>query len=412
MGRVIGMDVHRDFAQVVALEGERLRQLGRVQLDKDSLAFFASNLTPDDEVVLEATGNTFAIVRVLRAKVRRVAVANPLQVRLIAHAKIKTDKIDAAALAQLHASGFLPEIWVPDPETEALRRQFTRRSQLVRHRTRLKNEVHAILNANLIGRCPVADLFTSTGRKWLAEQALPTVDQEAIEGGFREIERVSKDLDALDRSLAMDAIDDPRLQRLMTITGIDMISGLGLLATIGDHTRFASSEKLVSYLGLNPSVRQSGSGPARHGRITKRGANQARALLVEAAWAASRVPGPLRSFFMRVMSRRGSQVAAVATARKLATIIWHVLNRQEDYVFARPSLVARKRRSAELRAGKPHQRGRRGIAAGYYRAETRAEERERLENAERAYERVVSGWRQTGTRSKPASPGSESIVAV
>jgi transposase len=191
MGRVIGMDVHRDFAQVVALEGERLRQLGRVQLDRDSLAFFASNLAPDDEVVLEATGNTFAIVRVLRVKVRRVAVANPLQVRLIAHAKIKTDKIDAAALAQLHASGFLPEIWIPDPETEALRRQFTRRSQLVRHRTRLKNEVHAILNANLIGRCPVTDLFTSTGRRWLAEQALPTIDQEAIERGFREIDRVT-----------------------------------------------------------------------------------------------------------------------------------------------------------------------------------------------------------------------------
>jgi transposase len=204
--------------------------------------------------VLEATGNTFAIVRVLRAKVRRVAVANPLQVRLIAHAKIKTDKVDAAALAQLHASGFLPEIWVPDPETEALRRQFTRRSQLVRHRTWLKNEVHAILHANLIGRCTVTDLFTATGHRWLAEQVLPTADREAIDRGFREIERISKDLDALDRGLAVQAIDNPRLQRLMTVPGIDMVSGLGLLATIGDHTRFASSEKLVSYLGLNPSV--------------------------------------------------------------------------------------------------------------------------------------------------------------
>ena len=399
MPRVIGMDVHRDFAQVVALENERLRQLGRVKLDKESLTSFAGRLAPDDEVVLEATGNTFAIVRVLRPKVGRVAVANPLQVRLIAHAKIKTDKVDAAALAQLYASGFLPEIWVPDAETEALRRQFTRRSQLVRHRTRLKNEVHAILNANLIGRCPVTDLFTATGTKWLADQAIPLADREAIDRGFREIARVGEDLALLDRALAEQAIDDPRLKRLMTITGIDMVSGLGLIGTIGDHTRFASSEKLVSYLGLNPSVRQSGSGPARHGRITKRGANHARALLVEAAWAASRVPGPLRSFFMRVMSRRGSQVAAVATARKLATIIWHVLNRQEDYVFARPSLVARKRRSVELRAGMPHQRGRRGIAAGYYCSETRAAERERLENAERAYERVVSGWRQSGPRS-------------
>jgi hypothetical protein len=87
MPRVIGMDVHRDFAQVVALENERLRQLGRVKLDKESLTSFAGRLAPDDEVVLEATGNTFAIVRVLRPKVGRVAVANPLQVRLIAHAR-------------------------------------------------------------------------------------------------------------------------------------------------------------------------------------------------------------------------------------------------------------------------------------------------------------------------------------
>jgi transposase len=247
MARVIGMDVHRDFAQVVVLDAERLRHLGRVQLDKNSLVSFANRLAPDDEVVLEATGNTFAIVRVLRPKVGRIAVANPLQVRLIAHAKIKTDKIDATVLAQLYASGFLPEIWIPDEETEALRRQFTRRSQLVRHRTRLKNEVHAILNANLIGRCPVTDQFTATGRKWLADPALPLAEREAIDRGFREITRVGEDLASLDCALAEQAVDDLRLKRLMTITGIDMVSGLGLIATIGDHTRFASSEKLVSY---------------------------------------------------------------------------------------------------------------------------------------------------------------------
>jgi transposase len=398
MSRVIGMDVHREFAQIVAHEDGRLLQLGRVKLDKESLQAFGGHLKPDDEVVLEATANTFAIVRAVRPFVARVLVANPLQVRLIAHAKIKTDKIDAAALAQLHASGFLPEIWIPDAATEALRRQFTRRSQLVRHRTRLKNEVHAILHANLIGRCPVTDLFTSTGRAWLAAQDLAAADREAIERAFREIARLGEDLATLDRALAAQAVDDNRVQRLMTITGIDMVSGLGLLATIGDHTRFATSEKLVSYLGLNPSVRQSGSGPARHGRITKRGANHARALLVEAAWAASRVPGPLRSFFMRVASRRGTQVAAVATARKLAVIAWHLLTREEDYVFARASLVAKKRRATELRSGRPQQRGRRGPAADYYCDKTRAEERQRLKLAERAYERVVSGWQQSGAR--------------
>ena len=109
-------------------------QLGRVQLDRESLIAFGRRLLPSDEVVFEATANTFAVVRVLRPMVGKIVAANPLQVRLIAHAKIKTDKIDAGVLAQLHATGFLPEVWIPDPETEGLRRKFSRRSQLVRHR--------------------------------------------------------------------------------------------------------------------------------------------------------------------------------------------------------------------------------------------------------------------------------------
>ena len=104
----------------------------------------------------------------------------------------------------------------------------------------------------------------------------------------------------------------------MTIRGVHVTVAVGLLAAIGDISRFASPEKLVSYLGLNPSVRQSGNGPAHHGRITKQGRAHARGMLVEAAWAAGRAPGPLRAFFVRIQSRRGKQVAAVATARKLA----------------------------------------------------------------------------------------------
>ena len=100
-------------------------------------------------------------------------------------------------------------------------------------------------------------------------------------------------------------------------------------AAIGDVERFARPQKLVSYLGLNPSVRQSGPGPAYHGRITKQGRGHARGMLVEAAWAAARAPGPLRAFFLRVRARRGQHVAAVATARKLAILIWHLLTRRE-----------------------------------------------------------------------------------
>ncbi|MHC2357713.1 hypothetical protein ACVMB3_007236 [Sinorhizobium meliloti] len=118
----------------------------------------------------------------------------------------------------------------------------------------------------------------------------------------------------------------------------------GLLAAVGDIRRFKSPQKLVSYVGLNPRVRQSGLGAAHHGRISKIGRSHARTMLVEAAWAAAKAPGPLHAFFVRVRARRGHQVAAVAVARKLTVLVWHMLTKETDYLWARPSLVAHKMR--------------------------------------------------------------------
>ena len=150
--RVIGLDIHRTFAEVMFLEDGELIHGGRVGLCHSHFSAFALTLRRDDEVVLEATGNTLAVVRLLEPHVGRVVIANPFQVRAIAHAKIKTDKIDAAVLAQLHASGFLPQVWSPDEETLALRRQVARRNQIVRQRTRLKNQVQSVLHAYLVPR--------------------------------------------------------------------------------------------------------------------------------------------------------------------------------------------------------------------------------------------------------------------
>jgi hypothetical protein len=144
---IIGMDIHRAFAEVVALEGKSRRRLGRIAMRCDRLTAFAAGLTKDYIVVVEATGNATAVAEVLAPHVSRVVIANPKQVRVIAQAKIKTDKIDAAVLAELYASGFLPEVWSPDKDTLALRRQVTRRNQIVRQRARLKNIVQSILDA-------------------------------------------------------------------------------------------------------------------------------------------------------------------------------------------------------------------------------------------------------------------------
>lgn len=148
--RIIGMDIHRVAAEVVSLLDGEIVKLGRVQMLRDKLEEFArKELTHDDHVVIEATGNAAVVAEVLTPYVDRVVIANPRQVHMIAHAKVKTDTIDATVLAKLYASGFLPEVWVPDPETLALRRQVTRRTQLVRQRSRLKNLIQSILHAHL-----------------------------------------------------------------------------------------------------------------------------------------------------------------------------------------------------------------------------------------------------------------------
>jgi hypothetical protein len=193
-------------------------------------------------------------------------------------------------------------------------------------------------------------------------------------------------------------MSDPVVRRLMTLPGVDMTVASGVAAAIGDIQRFTNPQKLVSYLGLNPTVRQSGEGPAYHGRITKQGRGQARGMLVEAAWAATRSPGPLRAFYQRIAARRGKHIAAVATARKLAMIVWHMLTKETDHIWVRPALLARKFRAVELRAGLPAEHTRRGMAYDYNIPEKRASERARCEEAERDYARYTSGWRTRGKR--------------
>lgn len=391
--RVVGLDVSRTVAEIAYLEDGRIRAGGRVELQRGPLEAFAQSLRASDEVVLEATGNTQAIVVSLKPHVAKVLVANPLQVRLIAEAKVKTDKIDAAVLAQLHASGFLPQVWIPDEDTLALRRQVARRAQIVRQRTRLKNEIHAVLAAHLIPKCPAADLFGRKGRAWLAQQPLPWDERIAVEQRLRELDRLAEDLTVIERQLGESILEDARIHQLLTITGINATVAIGLLAAVGDVTRFASPQKLVSYFGLNPCVYQSGLQPAKHGHISKRGRAHARAMLVEAAWGAAKSPGPLRAFFLRIRERRGMQIAAVATARKLAVIVWHVLTDHQDYAFSRPALTAAKRRALELQAGWPAKRGQKGEAAAYSLKEVRDRERALVERAERVYVRQVARWR-------------------
>ncbi|MBQ0819423.1 MULTISPECIES: IS110 family transposase [Microvirga] len=393
--RIIALDVHRSFAQMAILEKGVIRDAGKIELERSRLLHFAKTLRPNDEVVLEATGNTSAIVRLLSPFVARVVIANPNLVRVIAWAKVKTNKIDARVLAKLHASGFLPEVWMPDEETEARRCVTAERTQLVAQMTRLKNRIHSVLHAHLIPPYQ-GSLFSKRGRAWLEALPLAEDQRRVILRHAGELDRLGAELAELDKSLAQKALDDPQVRRLMTITGVNATVAMSVLAAIGDITRFSSPQKLVSYFGLNPKVRQSGDKPAYHGRISKQGRAHARSMLVEAAWVISGVPGPLRAFFIRIRNKRGKSVAAVATARKLAVIVWHMLSKDEDYTWSRPALLQWKLRYLELAAGYPSHRGGRqkGPAAAYGNKAVREAEREMVGQAEEAYRRFVASWKQ------------------
>ncbi|OWZ89750.1 hypothetical protein B9J07_31055 [Sinorhizobium sp. LM21] len=103
------MDIHRSFAQVAILDDGSIVSERRVELVRDRFLRFAASLRRDDEVVIEATGNSTAVERLLRPYVKRVIVANSRLVKAIAWARVKSDKVDAATLARLHAGGLLPE---------------------------------------------------------------------------------------------------------------------------------------------------------------------------------------------------------------------------------------------------------------------------------------------------------------
>ena len=402
--RAVGLDVHLDFCEVAIWERGELRSAGRIATRPEELALFARSLGAEDRVALEVTGNAWEIKRIIEPHVGEVIVVSPNDTG-IRSARAKTDRLDARALARLCASGELASVWVPDRGTQAMRRRLRRRTQLVRARTRAKNEIHAALMRCLVGRAPFSDLFGAKGRRWLDGIPLPEEEREAVDSGLRQIEFLDSEIEAVERPIAAAALESPEARRLMTVPGVNVICAATFLAAIGEVGRFESSRKLVGYLGLDPRVSQSGTAPAAHGRISKQGSVSARHALVEASWSTVRQPGPIRAFYQRIRARRGHQVAIVAAARKLASLFWCLLAREEDYAYAQPLLTARKLRRLELTAGAESRRGRRsGLAAN---AAMREAERQLAAQAEAAYRRTVADWRQTQAKRKGAgaTPG-------
>lgn len=404
--RSIGMDVHRDFCEIAIAEAGRVRSAGRIKTRVAELELFARSLDRDDQVALESTSGAMKVAHLIEPHVARVVIANTRKLAAISQAKVKTDRLDAQTLAKLLASGYLEEVWRPDEDTRVLRRLTARRSRLVRARTRAKNEAHGVLGRNLCERPPFSDCFGKAGRRWLAKVELPADERLTLDGCLRQVDFLEEEVRAFDRLIAERALADPQIQRLMTVPGVNVQTAAVFIASVGDARRFSSSRQLVSYLGLDPRVRQSGNEVARHGRISKAGPSEARHVLGEVAWKVAITPGPLKAFFERVRARRGAQIAATATARKLAVLFWHLLVREEDYAFQRPAMTRQKIRTLELLCGAPPQKGKAGAAGNFKSPKVREAERELSRQAEAAYRRLTADWQASGPKKGAgATPG-------
>jgi transposase len=257
--RAVGLDVHLDFCEVAVVEDGEVRSAGRIDTKPEQIVLFAGSLGPDDRVALEVTGNAWEIARILEAHVAQVLVVSPSDTG-IRQARAKTDRLDARTLARLLAAGSLDAVWRPDRGTWVMRRRLSRRGQLVHARTRAKNEIHAVLMRQLVGRPPVSDLFGVKGREWLAELDLAFEERESVESCMRQIEFLDSEIAEVGRLIAEAALESQEIRGLMGVPGVNVIVAASFLAAIGDIHRFQDPRKLVGYLGLDPRVRQSGPG--------------------------------------------------------------------------------------------------------------------------------------------------------
>jgi transposase len=265
----------------------------------------------------------------------QVEIADALKVKGLAPLACKTDRIDAWVLAELARRELVPAIWLPDPAVRAERERARFRLHLVRHRSSLKQRVHALLLTH--GKpCPLSDLFGVSGRALLRRLALPEPWAGSLAASLRLIDELAREIASCERELRRLGADHRYVPLLMSVPGIGFVLAYTIAAEIGEIERFASPAKLAGYSGLCPRVYQSGESD-RRGPLSKQGPRYLRWALVEAATVACRHP-LYRERYQRTKRRlgkqRGAKVAQVDLARRLSEAIWHMLSRNRPFAPA------------------------------------------------------------------------------
>jgi transposase len=327
--KYVGIDMHLRTCEATVMDGKgRITGHAKFATSEKEIRSFFSGMKKA-KVAIEASGFIFPWYDLMREMGHEVKVAHPLKTKLIAEAKIKTDKIDSEALANLLRTDFLPCSYIPDKETRELRAIVRHRAFLVQERTRMKNRIKSELRAKAIS--PPFAPFTAKGQVFLKSLGMPRINSslEVLRTLDEQIKECSCGIEEVGRKI-------PDVELLTSITGVSYYSALLLVSEIGDAKRFCSAEKLASYAGVVPSVRQSGP-TVRMGGIKRAGNTWLRWILTQIVWVhvANEKDSFLTAFFNHVAAKRGRKKAVMATSRKLLHVIYAMLRDKKPFSFTR-----------------------------------------------------------------------------
>lgn len=329
----VGVDLHQHylFSTVMDEKGKVLTQ-DKVDTDIDSVKDYFGRLVESDflELAIEPISSWYYFYEIVESLGCSVHLVNPLKVKAIASARIKTDKIDSNILAHLLRTNLLPEAYIPNRSIRDLKELLRTRASLVHLRTEVKNKIHALLHKNGVQH-DWTNLFGKGGREFLDELEFRQPYQEALEHYLELTDILTKQIDQLGFEIQLRAEDDKEALLLTTIDGIGYYSALLIKSEIGDIKRFPSWRHLASYAGVAPSVYSSG-GKTRTGKITRQGSKWLRWAITETAVRQSRAESRIAEFYRRTKSRKGTRIAKVATARKLLEVIYSMLKNGRPYV--------------------------------------------------------------------------------
>jgi transposase len=332
--RVIGLDAHPDSFTSAILRGQTPAQawtekvFNKVPLSRVQ-SWARKYTTPRDLFLLEASGNSFHLVRVLAALGRRALVLESTQLGKLKEAHANNDKISAVRIAKAYLAGTARQVWVPDVRTQERRDWFHAHQKAVRRSTQMRNRLLSYLSDHgvrlkkgirLVLEAELADQQLRQLADWSPRQ------WQVIQGMLMELRHAEEQRRHWRSLIAQEVAADPMLLSLIRLCGVRDLVAFALGAIIGDIHRFAQPRKLVKYVGLNPAFDDSGEGKWEGG-IGGHGRKDLRSLLIEAAHSILRSRSPLAQWGKKLLGRKGSvNLAVAAIARKLTVAIWYLMN--------------------------------------------------------------------------------------